>query len=110
MYHDTRLLDGQQNLKELVTRLKQPWKTMHRDMDTAFCIIGQCIKTEAKFESRKLISLNKKREWQLNFPNWQNELEKTLIHQYGLNHGKLILNKVLMRLFEMSRGTEVALH
>jgi len=112
MYSDTRLFGADTDLDELLNKLKTPWKTMDSDMDTALGIITNHAKTE--FESKKvqLINIAQRHDGDISikFPGWQADIEKTFIHQYGLIDGKLIFNKVLMRLFQMSKGTQQQLH
>ncbi len=112
MYSDTRLLGPDTDLDEFLTKLKTPWKTMDSDMDTALGIITNHAKTEFEIETTQLMSVMKQQGGQISieFPSWQADVEKAFINQYGLIDGKLIFNKVLMRLFQISKGTEQQLH
>ena len=109
MYQDTRLVSSFDDLEGMIAELKTPWKTMEEDMNQALIIISRHAKTEFDL-GLVTIHLNTDEDTELEFPDWQNEIEKHFVNQYGLNDGKLIFNKVLMRLFQMSRGTEQQLH
>jgi len=112
MYTDTRLLGPDTDLGEFLIKLKMPWKTMDTDMDTALGIITNHAKTEIEIETTQLMSAIQHPDGlvSVEFPSWQSDVEKTFINQYGLIEGKLIFNKVLMRLFQISKGTEQQLH
>jgi len=110
-YTDKKLIGPETDLKAFVSELKTPWKTMGADMDTALTIITNHAKTEIELEALELISLRReKSDFNVEFPDWQSEVEKTFVHQYGLIDGKLIFNKVLMRLFLMVKGKAQPLH
>ncbi len=112
MYTDTRLFSADTDIEEFLITLKTPWKTMDSDMDTALGIITNHAKTEFEIENGQLMTVIQQQdnEVTVEFPAWQADVEKTFINQYGLIEGKLIFNKVLMRLFQMSKGTEQPLH
>ena len=111
MFNDTKLIESDTDLGQFVSELKTPWKTMGTDMDTALTIITNHAKTEIELERLELVSIRLyDQSMQLNFPNWQSEVEQAFIDQYGLNHGKLIFNKVMMRLFLMAKGEAQRLH
>jgi len=111
MFGDKRLTGPETDLKEFVSELAAPWKTMTADMDTALTIITNHAKTEIELERLDLFSVSaEKNVLQIEFPDWQKEAEKIFVHQYGLMSGKLIFNKVLMRLFLISRGAAQQLH
>lgn len=112
MFNDIRLFGQDEDIHELINELKSPWKTMNDDMDTALRIIGNCAQSETQIELRQLQFLEREphRELTFRFPDWQAEIEQTFVQQYGLYTGKLVFNKVMMRLFQMSRGTEPQLH
>ena len=111
MYHDTGPVGPDIDLDEFISELKTPWKTMAADMETVFEIIGNC--TDAKNDPGRLelICLSaEQHSLSVIFPAWQATLERTFVNQYGLTGGKLIFNKVIMRLYQMSKGTEQYLH
>jgi len=108
MYQDTRLISAVDDIEGFVAELKTPWKTMEADMDKVLTIITNHAKTE--FDLGLIIIRLDENNMDVEFPAWQNEIEKYFINQYGVNNGKLIFNKVLMRLFQMSKGTEQQLH
>ncbi len=112
MYTDTRLLGPDTDLDEFLSNLKTPWKTMDSDMNTALGIITNHAKTEIEIETTQLLTAIEQTGDQISveFPSWQSDVEKTFINQYGLIDGKLIFNKVLMRLFQIAKGTEQQLH
>jgi len=111
MYTDTRLLGPNVDIDELLNTLKTPWKTMNSDMDTARTIISNHAKTEIEIKSAPLLSfIGQGNDIEITFPSWQGDVEKTFLHQYGLIDGKLIFNKVLMRIFQLAKGTEQQLH
>ena len=89
-----------------IADLKAPWKTMGPDMDTALTIITKHANTEMGLGTVELISVSDNMyETEISFPDWQSEVEKEFIHQYGLNGGKQIFKKVVMRLYQLSKGT-----
>ncbi|MGD8925413.1 MAG: hypothetical protein PVG20_01100 [Thioalkalispiraceae bacterium] len=108
MYNDTRLIDTDTDFDLFVLELKTPWKTMNHDMDTALKIITSHARFEMKLEL--LTVSGNGDELEFDFPRWQTEMEKTFVDQYGLNQGKLIFNKVMMRLYLMSKGSAQPLH
>lgn len=112
MYTDTRLIGPDTDIEEFLKILKTPWKTMDSDMDTALGIIANHAKTEFEIENRQQVTVMQRQDNNVTFefPEWQTDVKKTFINQYGLIEGKLIFNKVLMRLFQMSKGTEQPLH
>ena len=111
-YTDKKLIGPDTDLKAFVSELKTPWKTMDSDMDTALGIITNHAKTEIELETTQLMTIIQLEGNQVSieFPSWQTDVEKAFIHQYGLIEGKLIFNKVLMRLFQIAKGTEQQLH
>ena len=111
MYSDTTPMSNDIDFKKYITELKTPWKTMGPDIDTALDIISKHAKTDTDIGDLELISVSDKgHEAEISFPDWQNELEKVFIHQYGLNDGRQIFKKVVMRLFLLSRGTAQQVH
>ena len=109
MYQDTKLINSFDDLEGMIAELKTPWKTMEEDMNQALIIITKHAKTEFDL-GLVTIHLNDNDDAEAEFPQWQNEIESHFINQYGLKDGKLIFNKVLMRLFQLSKGTEQQLH
>ena len=94
------------DLKKYVAELKTPWKTMAPDMNTAQTIISKHAKTETELKAMDLLSISdSEHETTISFPDWQSEVEKAFIHQYGLNSGRQIFKKVVMRLYLLSKGT-----
>jgi hypothetical protein len=111
MYCDTQLIGPDTDLEQFVSELKMPWKTMDSDMDTALKIITNHAKTEMDLEGLPLVSITAAGEaLHIDFPDWQEDIEKTFIHQYGLREGRMIFNKVMMRLYLMSKGDAQPLH
>lgn len=111
MYNDKSLIGPDTDLNQFVSELETPWKTMGADMDTALKIITNHAKTEMELEKVELMTINyQQHAYSIKFPDWQSEVEKTFVHQYGLMSGKLIFNKVLMRLFLMAKGKAQPLH
>ena len=112
MYTDIRSLGAGMDLEELISTLKRPWKTMNADMDTALTIISNHAKTEFDLEQMPLLNVMQESDDELyvEFPDWQQDIEDRFLHQYGLNQGRLIFNKVMMRLYQMAKGTEQQLH
>lgn len=108
MYDDTRLIDNFQDLDGFIAELKTPWKTMGEDMDKALTIITNHARTE--FDLGVITLRLDDDDLDVEFPAWQDEIEKHFINRYGLKQGKLIFNKVLMRLFQMSKGAAQQLH
>lgn len=108
MFNDSRLVESDTDLSAYVSELKTPWKTMGPDMDTAFKIISHHAKTELELE---LLSVSAEGgELAITFPDWQSQMEKAFVEQYGLNNGRTIFNKVMMRLYLMSKGQAQPLH
>jgi len=94
------------DLKKFIAELKTPWKTMAPDMATAKAIINKYAKTETGLDTVELLAISdSEQEIKISFPNWQAEAEKEFIQQYGLNSGKQIFKKVIMRLYLLSKGT-----
>lgn len=84
---------------------------MAADMETVFEIIGNDTNAKKNHGPLELISFSAdKQTLKVIFPAWQSTVERTFINQYGLISGKLIFNKVLMRLYQLSKGTEQHLH
>ncbi len=111
MYSDTELVGPDTDLDEFISELKTPWKTMAADMETVFEIIANCTDAKNDHGQLELISLSTDQHTlKVIFPAWQSTLERTFVNQYGLINGKLIFNKVIMRLYQMSKGTEQYLH
>ena len=89
-----------------IAELKTPWKTMGPDMDTALNIITKHSSSARTLDAVELISIAENdHETAISFPNWQAEIENVFIDQYGLNSGRQIFKKVVMRLFQLSKGT-----
>jgi len=108
MFNDSRLIESDTDLAIFVSELKTPWKTMSSDMETALKIITNHARTEMDLE---LLTLSKDgEEIELTFPDWQTQMEKTFVEQYGLNKGRMVFNKVMMRLYLMSKGQAQPLH
>ena len=108
MFNDLRLIQSGTDLDIFVAELKTPWKTMGPDMDTALKIITNHAKTEMELELLTVTADGG--ELELSFPNWQTQVEQAFVDQYGLHDGKLIFNKVIMRLYLMSKGQAQQLH
>ena len=109
MYSDTSPMSNDIDFERYITELKTPWKTMGPDIDTALSIIGK--HADSDIGELELVEVSDKGgETEISFPDWQNELEKVFVQQYGLNDGRQIFKKVVMRLFLMSRGTAQQLH
>lgn len=101
MYSDSGFVNTEIDLEKYIAELKQPWKTMGDDMSTAKYIISK--HSDAELE---LLSVSENPfETSISFPDWQSELEKEYIQQYGLNSGKNIFKKVIMRFYQLSKGT-----
>ena len=104
MYHDI-------DFDAYVAELKAPWKTMGPDIDTALDIISKHSRSEIELAAIELISVTDNNDGtQIIFPDWQSEVERVFIHQYGLDSGKQIFKKVMMRLFQLSKGAAQSLN
>ena len=97
--------------KSFIAELKAPWKTMGTDMDTALNIICKHSGNNQELDSIELISVSDGQPApQLTFPDWQSEVEKAFIHQYGPADGRQIFKKVVMRIYQLSKGTASQMH
>lgn len=111
MVNDTELMYNDIDFEKYITELKSPWKTMGPDMDTAQAIITKHAKTEMELKAVELMSISdREHETEIRFPDWQSDVEKIFIHQYGLNSGKQIFKKVIMRLYLLSKGAAQRVH
>ena len=111
MYNDTTPMSQDIDFEQYITELKTPWKTMGPDIDTALTIIGKHTQEDEEIGNFEVLSISVNGdETEISFPEWQDELEKVFIHQYGLNDGRLIFKKVMMQLFLIARGTAQQLH
>ena len=99
-------MHNETDFADYIAELKTPWKTMGPDMDTALSIITRHSSTTLDLDTVELISIaENEHETAISFPNWQSEIENVFIDQYGLNSGRQIFKKVVMRLFQLSKGT-----
>lgn len=111
MGHDTELMYNNFDFEKYIAELKAPWRTMGSDLDTAQAIITKHAKTEMELKTVELMSISdSEHEIEIRFPDWQSEVEKIFIHQYGLNGGKQIFKKVMMRLYLLSKDTAQHVH
>ena len=95
------------NLKQYIADLKAPWSTMAPDMDTAIEVINRY----AKVDEIDLLSIDDSESGaQIRFPDWQSEIERIYILQYGLADGRRVFKKVIMRLYQLSKGSAQQLH
>lgn len=98
--------------KDFIAELKSPWKTMGCDMDTAYSVISKFQDSQNNADGLELVTLSENHLYQteIEFPDWQSQIEKIFIEQYGAIEGKQIFKKVIMRLFLLSRGTAESIH
>ena len=99
----------QRDFEAFLSELKAPWKTMQHDMQTVY----QIIDAQRDFSDESVPFLEsswQQGELEMGFPQWHDQAEETFIAQYGQQHGKLIYNKVVMRLFQLAKGSQTALH
>ena len=89
--------------------LKRPWHTMDADMKLAYEIILQ---THDEEDAVCLLDIrcSSQDEYQLEFPKWQQLVELSLIRKHGDAQGRLIFQKVVMRLFQLSKNNALSLH
>lgn len=93
-----------------ISELKQPWGTMEQDMQLAYEIILQTHDEDEDAVCLLNLKHTDEDEYQLEFPKWQQLVESRLIRQYGETHGRLIFQKVVMRLFQQSKNSAIALY
>ena len=111
MYNDTTPMSQDIDFDQYIAELKTPWKTMGPDIETALTIIGKHTEANEDIGNFEVLSVTVNGdETEISFPDWQDELEKAYIHQYGINNGRLIFKKVMMQLFLIARGTAQQLH
>ena len=100
----------EQDFDLFISELKRPWGTMEQDMQLAYEIILQTHDEEEDDVCLLNIKHTDNDEYQLEFPKWQQLVESSLIRQYGESQGRLIFQKVVMRLFQQSKNRADALH
>ena len=105
MIQTTKIYD----FDEYMTELKRPWRTMDSDMQLAYEIILQ---THDEEDDVCLLDIKRSAEdeYQLEFPKWQQLVELSLVNKYGEAQGRLIFQKVVMRLFQLSKNNALSLH
>jgi hypothetical protein len=92
-----------------IDTLKEPWRTMDQDMQLAYEIILQTHDADEKVCLLDITHAGDD-EYHMHFPKWQELVESSLVQQYGDEQGRLIFQKVVMRLFQQTRNTAPALH
>jgi hypothetical protein len=88
----------EQDFDLFISELKRPWGTMDQDMQLAYEIILQ---THDEDEDDVCL---------LNIKHTDNDEYQLEFRQYGEAQGRLIFQKVVMRLFQQSRNSADALH
>ncbi len=101
---------AEQDFNSFISELKRPWSTMEQDMQLAYEIILQTHDEDEDAVCLLNIRHTDNDEYLLEFPKWQQLVESRLIRQYGEAHGRLIFQKVVMRLFQQSKNSASALH
>ena len=98
------------SFEEFLAEIKSPWQTMDQDMALAQRIIS--VHQDPSNTVPLFITTQQgTNEIQVSCPRWHQEVENALIDRYGQSRGRLIFNKVIMRLFQMARGLPIhALH
>lgn len=105
------MMNSEIEFKEYLADLKAPWKTMNADIETALTIINTQPQINSKSEKLVFASISiQEKNTDLLFPAWHSEVERVFIDQYGLDDGKRIFKKTVMRLYQMSKGTAQPLH
>lgn len=105
------MMDSEIEFKEYLADLKAPWKTMSADLETALTIINT--QSQPNSDPAKLVFASvsvEPKKTEFLFPAWHSEVERVFINQYGLDDGKRIFKKTVMRLYQMSKGTAQPLH
>jgi len=104
-------MDSEIEFKEYLADLKAPWKTMSVDIETALTIINTPSQTTTDPAKLVFASISvEPNKTEFHFPAWHSEVERIFIDQYGLDNGKRIFKKTVMRLYQMSKGTAQPLH
>lgn len=100
------------DMAQYIAELKTPWLTMGPDMDMALSIITKHKRPgDGEPSSVELLSVSHDAdETLIRFPDWQSEVEREFVRQYGLDNGRLIFKKVVMRLYQLSKGSAQNLH
>ena len=104
-------MDSKAEFQAYIADLKAPWKTMGADLETALSIINTQSKTVTELEKLQVVSASSnQQETELQFPDWQSAVEKAFVEQYGLDGGKRIFKKIIMHMYQLSKGTAQQLH
>jgi len=105
------MMNSEFEFKEYLADLKAPWKTMSADLETALTIINTQPQINANPEELVFATVSvQAKKTELLFPAWHSEVERVFIDQYGVDDGKRIFKKTVMRLYQMSKGTAQPLH
>ncbi|MDH5232235.1 MAG: hypothetical protein OEZ58_09725 [Gammaproteobacteria bacterium] len=101
-----------QSFEAYKEELKKPWPEMETDLDKAFEIIALNSDSVEQHQVSLVdeIHINEHGEQVINFPAWQDELERHLKFKYGQSKGQVAFNKVIMQIFLRLRQNQPALH
>ena len=99
------------DMGRFIADLKSPWMTMESDMSRALSIIKRYSDDENSSDDIEIVSVTKNsNHTKIQFPDWLSEVEKQFINEYGVEKGRYIFKKVVMRLYLLSNDKGPSLH